>query len=175
MKLGSLFDGLYLITEDGRLYSARRKKYLRPSIDKSGYLYYVISINGVRGTYKAHRLVALAFLPNPENKPTVDHRNGVRTDNRVENLAWATIREQFANPITQKRLQEMWSKTDYRVKGSRRNFGRKPTIVYHGNEKIGEYPSLLLAAAAVGVSCAKASECANGKRRAIGGFRFCYE
>ena len=54
MKLLSLFDGLYEITDDGRLYSKRNQKYLRPSKDKYGYMYYVISINGNRKTLKAH-------------------------------------------------------------------------------------------------------------------------
>ena len=56
MKLLSLLDNLYAITDDGRLYSCRNQKFLRPSTDKHGYLYYVTSINGNRKTLKAHRL-----------------------------------------------------------------------------------------------------------------------
>lgn len=81
--IGSLFDGLYTITSDGRLYSERSSKFLKPSTDKHGYLYFVISIAGKRYTLKAHRLVADAFIPNPEGKPTVNHKNGIRSDNRV--------------------------------------------------------------------------------------------
>lgn len=54
---------------------------------------------GVTKTYSIHRLVAQAFIPNPENKPTVDHINRDRLDNRVENLRWATYEEQQSNKI----------------------------------------------------------------------------
>ena len=61
-------QGFYEITDDGRLYSRRSEKFLSPSKDRYGYLYYVVSINHVRMTLKAHRLVAYAFIPNPMNK-----------------------------------------------------------------------------------------------------------
>ena len=94
-RMQPLFGGLYFISDDGKLYSTRSKKFLRPARDRYGYLYYVISIDRKRMTLKAHRLVAKAFIPNPENKPTVNHRNGIRHDNRVFNLEWATELEQI--------------------------------------------------------------------------------
>jgi hypothetical protein len=62
-----------MITDDGKLYSTRTGKWLKPDKDKYGYVYYVVSINSVRHTVKAHRAVAQCFIPNPEEKPTVDH------------------------------------------------------------------------------------------------------
>lgn len=176
MKLLSLFDGLYEITDDGRLYSKRNQKYLRPSKDKYGYMYYVISINGNRKTLKAHRLVAQAFIPNPENKPTVDHINGNRADNRVENLKWATLAEQHQNEITKAKEQIIHERTDYRSMGAKRDFGRKATVVYELSGKlIGKYPTLKEAAEANNISCGKASQCANGKRKGVKGLVICYE
>lgn len=57
----------------------------------NGHGYSMVCIRGV--SMSVHRLVATAFIPNPENKPQTNHKNGIRTDNRVENLEWATQEE----------------------------------------------------------------------------------
>lgn len=67
--------------------------YLRPSFDKDCYLDVTLTINGVSSTQRIHRLVAIAFLDNPNDLPIVGHQNGVRWDNRVENLKWCTQSE----------------------------------------------------------------------------------
>lgn len=174
MKLGSLFDGTYIIEPDGKLYSVRRGRYIRPAKDKYGYLYYTVSINGTRITKKAHRLVAEAYIPNPENKLTVNHINGIRDDNRVENLEWATAKEQMHDSRTRAAFMQRVKDTDYRAMAEKGNCGRRKTLVYRGSVLLGEYPSLRAAAASVGACYSKASECANGNRKHTGGMRFVY-
>ena len=86
------------VTRDGRLRSWHSSwgRYVEksPRKDKDGYE--IISTrhpDGRTTSARVHRLVAEAFIPNPENKPIINHLNGIKDDNRVENLRWATIAE----------------------------------------------------------------------------------
>jgi hypothetical protein len=87
----------YLIYQDGKVYSKNRKRYLKPGTDTCGYLQVNLCKDGKPKTHQIHRLVAEHYIPNPENKPQVDHINRIRNDNRVENLSWATPSENGQN------------------------------------------------------------------------------
>lgn len=70
----------------------RVSKILSPNT-VDGYHIVILCKNGINKSMRVHRLVAQAFIPNPDNKPQVNHKNSIRTDNRVENLEWCTCQE----------------------------------------------------------------------------------
>lgn len=97
----------YMISNMGNVkaikwHRGNKEKEIKPYTTYKGYLRLGLCKNGKRKQFQIHRLVAQAFIPNPENKPYIDHINTDRTDNRVENLRWVTNKENCNNPISKK-------------------------------------------------------------------------
>ena len=96
------FEGRYEVSNHGRVKSLRRidcnnrplpEIYLKFSYDKDGYIKIVLSKDGAKKRYSMHRLVSLHFIPNIENKPQTNHKDGIKTNNHYSNLEWATASE----------------------------------------------------------------------------------
>ena len=87
------YRGHYIVSSIGRIFSLKgnRSKILKSSVDANGYVVVGLCRDGVSRSFKAHRIVAAAFLGNSSLQ--VNHKNGVKTDNRVSNLEWATSRQ----------------------------------------------------------------------------------
>ena len=92
----------YFILENGIVWSIKSNKEMKPQNNKDGYKIITLCKDGKEKKFLLHRLLAIHFIPNPDSKPTIDHINRIRDDNRLENLRWATMKEQNNNRNIQK-------------------------------------------------------------------------
>ena len=103
------YKGLYRVSNLGRVkkyYKNGKTLILKEGTDTRGYKRVFLYKNNVGRAYNIHRLVAMAFIPNPENKPCVDHINTNKSDNTVNNLRWATYKENSNNAMTKIHISE---------------------------------------------------------------------
>lgn len=88
------YEGLYAVSNEGQVKSLRTGKIHKERLTFDGYVKATLTVNYKAKDYRVHRLVAEAFIPNIDNKETVNHKDGVKTNNNVNNLEWATRSEQ---------------------------------------------------------------------------------
>ena len=124
----------YEIYEDGRIYfkgCQGKRFYRKPQEVKHTLLkigYYSVALNGKR--YFLHRLLAEAFIPNPEGKPEVDHIDGNPQNNSLDNLRWATHKENLNNPVSVKREIESHTGLESNIKGRKKVWIDKENKIY---------------------------------------------
>lgn len=100
------FEGLYQISDLGNVRSIRKNIIMKPKQDEQGY--YRITLKNK--LYLIHRLVGIHFIPNPLNKRTINHLNGVKTDNTINNLEWATDAENIKHAVDTGLINQKGSK-----------------------------------------------------------------
>ena len=166
----------YLVSNKGNVKSLITGKILKPKIEKGGYLRVHLRVPNNR-YYSIHRLVAQAFIPNPENKPCIDHINTDRTDNRVENLRWATYKENNNNPITleNKRVANIGSKNPMYGKIGKQHHKSKSVLQFTlEGDFVKRWESANLASKYVGGGN-NINACCRGLHKQIKGFKWGYE
>lgn len=150
----------YGITESGLLYSVRKKRFLKPQNNGLGYLSVSITkFYGGSKYYYVHRLVAMQFLPNPNGYTDVNHKNGIKSDNRVENLEWCSHSDNM--------------KHSYSVLGRIRDSSGISKAVVCSNGK--EYLSAVEASRDTGAATSNISACCNNKIKKTIGLTFSFK
>ena len=131
------YEGLYEVSNTGQVrsldrfyYRLHKGKVLSPTKDRYGYLTVTLNCNGKSKTIKIHRLVAQAFLPNPDNLPQVNHKDEDKTNNNVTNLEWCTAKynvnfgtrqERYRNTMLEKGHWSGLSREEYEKKRYKEN------------------------------------------------------
>lgn len=162
------YQGLYTITKDGKIWSYYSNKFLHPSLDKHNYLVVSLYKNKEQKKHFVHRLIALTYIPNPENKETVDHIDRNTLNNNISNLRWATQSEQVSNRTWTKNLQ------NNALKGAK--IVSKPVEMRdmcNHSILLKEFPSCRAAAIEMFEDASKNSlinRCANGKKLSAYGY-----
>lgn len=150
------YDERYLVSNFGHVIGPRGPN--KPFKARDGYTVATLYNYGNKIRKGVHVLVALAFIPNPEEKPEVNHKNGIRDDNRVENLEWVTSSE---NNLHRRRVLHGGG-------------GRpKKSVVCLDTGAV--YPSITEAAQATGSILEKILACCKGERSKTNGLRWAYK
>lgn len=180
------YEGHYEVSNFGNIKSIFRllvdvnnktyRKYeliLKPSINKYGYLQVGLSINNKLKSYTVHRLVAEAFIDNPFNKPTVNHKDGNKLNNFVSNLEWATKSEQAVHSLDMglRTIPNSWNGKF----GGDHGASKKVLQLDLNNNLICEYDSIIDASNYIGIHPSGITKVCKGKGKSAGGFKWKYK
>lgn len=153
----------YYISNFGNVYSQKKDgKMLTPYLDQFGYYMLHLWENNKQHAAKVHRLVADAFIPNPDNLSDVNHKDENKTNNRVENLEWCSRKYNL----------------NYGTRNERANASRKKGVVMLDSktfEYIKSFPSAIDAERETGINAGNIAMVCSGKRKTAGGYTWEYK
>lgn len=183
------YEGLYQVSNLGRVKSLSRKvnmgQYIRlmpetikipQNHSRGNYQNVVLSKHGRKTPRLIHRLVAMAFIPNPDNKPEIDHIDGNQTNNKADNLRWVTHKENTNFPIYRQRRSEAMkgSKGSQWGKYGKLHHNSIPIVRIDPNGLVAEY-ECLMSATRDGFNLAAVWSCCNGRVRTHKGYKWMYK
>ncbi|WP_462399780.1 NUMOD4 domain-containing protein [Lacticaseibacillus pantheris] len=183
------YEGTYEVSNLGRVRSVDRfdtnghhlrSVVLKPHYNKKGYARVCLSVGNCSRYMQIHRLVALAFIPNPLNLPVVNHKDECPSNNNVTNLEWCTteynvnygtgLQRRSNNPRWQKATLVNLSKAS-KVAHAK---ARKQVIATNAEGKSTAFESVRCAAKALDITSSNISRCCNNIRKSAGGYNFSF-
>lgn len=160
----------YLIGNNGEVYSKIRLREKRPTSNGSGkgYLYVDLYKNNERKRFFIHRLVAEYFIPNPQNKPFVNHKDGNPRNNDFSNLEWCTAVENVEHASKVIKTMHQYEKANLKRKKAIKMIDR-----YEGYE-VAEFTSIREAERTMGIASSNIVACLKGRQRYTKDYVWCY-
>lgn len=174
------YEGFYQVSDLGNVRSLARdvyrqngtfhhhveEKILVPGINRYCYQYVNLCKNGKRKVMTIHRLVAMAFLPNPENKPMINHKDEVKNNNSVENLEWCSA--QYNINFGTRNARMIQNRRSYK-------FGNAPSAKAVFCEELNKtFDCAKRAGEELGIDRSAITKVCKGKRNTVGGFHWKY-
>ena len=157
------YKGLYQISNKGRVKSLKcgKERILKPGIDGYGYMFVCLYNDNARKYFKIHRLVTQAFVSNPENKPQVNHLDENKKNNCVDNLEWATAKEN----------------NNFGTRNERAGYSLSIPIIQYSKsgEFIREWTGAHEVERVLGIDNSHIIACCKGKLKSSGGFIWRYK
>jgi predicted esterase YcpF (UPF0227 family) len=151
----------YEISNTGQLRNTKTGRVLKSKMSNKGYVKYGVSVSGKYKDVFAHRAVAEAFIPNPDNKPQVNHKDGNKQNNDYTNLEWSTSSENIVHAYENNLMNS--------------SHCVKAVIQLSKNgEEVHTYGSIEEAAASIGGSPSHINACCRGRRNTHRGYRWSY-
>lgn len=185
------YEGLYQVSNLGRVrsldhyrengtseYIQKGRVLKQATIKRNGYCYVTLSKKGKLRKFRVHRLVAIAFIPNTENKPYINHLNAIRADNRVQNLEWCTQSEnvKYSYNIGNSKSPAYWKNKGDKMKWINEGKHCKKVMQYDLNmNKISEFMNIAEAGRKTLTNRSNIVQCCKGRVKTAGGYIWRYK